>query len=604
MIAPKNLRQNVLFRKRILDACNKPDGIELRRDVISRCASDIVFFFDAFCWTYAVKDSADSPDVPFVLYPFQEGVVKRLAESFGNHPLLIEKSRDLGATWLTTTAILWRWLFKPSQSFLIASRKQEFVDKSGDPKTLFWKLDYCLAMLPGWMRPSPNLILRNNLHIGNQQNGSVIDGESTNSDLGRGDRRTAILLDEFAAVDTGAEVLAATRDATRCRLFVSTPQGSAGAFYEMRQTMLKHNPEYVLRLHWSEHPLKNVGLYQATDAGIQFFDNFKFPHGYEFVRDGKLRSVWYDEQCKQATSEVEIAAELDISFENSGGPIIRHEILQALLKRAKPPLLHGDLSYDDAGRSPKWTPKEGGDIKSRLLLWIPLSARNEPPESKYVIAADVAMGTGSSHSSSSVLSVVDEKTKMKVARFKSNSIYPQHLGIYAVALARWFHDAKLNWEANAGCGGTFGQVVTRDLRYRNVWMKDSSEFSMDRKKTSTPGWWSGKDQKRMLFAEYVRALADGKFYNPSEEGLNELREYVYTIENTVEHDKSRRSRVLGETGSDHGDECVSDAIAWKTVSDSASIAAVNPEAILNFPVGSFGWRRQQFRAQQRDSRFY
>jgi hypothetical protein len=35
------------------------------------------------------------------------------------------------------------------------------------------------------------------LGLRNEVNGSTIDGESTNPDLGRGDRRTSMLIDEF-----------------------------------------------------------------------------------------------------------------------------------------------------------------------------------------------------------------------------------------------------------------------------------------------------------------------------------------------------------------------------------------------------------------------
>lgn len=265
LAAPKDLRKNALFRRELLNACNSSTGEELRNEVIARCAADPVFFFDAFCWTYSPKDSADRPDVPFITYGFQEDCVLKLEAAFGHHSLLFEKSRDMGLSWITTTAILRRWLFYPRQSFLLGSRKQEFVDKTGDPKTLFWKLRYQLNMLPLFLKPPGELIEDNTLHIGNLVNGSTIDGESTNTDFGRGDRRTAILLDEFAAVENGNEVLAATRDATNCRLFVSTPQGCTGSFYDMRQTMLANNPERVVRLHWSQHPEKARGLYRASE---------------------------------------------------------------------------------------------------------------------------------------------------------------------------------------------------------------------------------------------------------------------------------------------------------------------------------------------------
>ena len=81
---------------------------------------------------------------------------------------------------------------------------------------------------------------RTKLRLTNESNGSTIDGESTTGDVARGDRRTAIGLDEFAAfdVDAGYRALASTRDATNSRIFNSTPAGSGNAFYDMA-----HKPE-------------------------------------------------------------------------------------------------------------------------------------------------------------------------------------------------------------------------------------------------------------------------------------------------------------------------------------------------------------------------
>src|SRR5690606_39061263 len=97
---------------------------------------------------------------------------------------------------------------------------------------------------------------RNSAHLHNHDNGSTIDGESTNDNFATGDRRTAVLLDEFAKVQNDYPILSATRDVTRTRLFNSTPQGATGAYYDTRQKMKSTNPERIIRMHWSEHPEK------------------------------------------------------------------------------------------------------------------------------------------------------------------------------------------------------------------------------------------------------------------------------------------------------------------------------------------------------------
>ncbi|MFI7879908.1 terminase, partial [Acinetobacter baumannii] len=70
------------------------------------------------------------------------------------------------------------------------SRNEDYVDKKGDPKALFWKLDYMIKKDPEWLQPKIN---RTKLHIENMDNGSTIEGESTTQRAGRGGRFTLIL---------------------------------------------------------------------------------------------------------------------------------------------------------------------------------------------------------------------------------------------------------------------------------------------------------------------------------------------------------------------------------------------------------------------------
>lgn len=605
LTAPKDLKANIRFRHELLAACNSSMGEDLRNDVIARCAEDPVFFFDCFAWTYAVKDNPDNPNVPFVLFDYQEDLVRKMDDAIGKYSLLIEKSRDLGLSWVITTMFLWRWLFRPLQSFLMASRKESLVDERGNPGCLFWKIRMNLSMLPPWLRPPMELIEDRSMHLGNLINGSSIDGESTQGNVGRGDRRTAILLDEFAAVECGEEVLTATHSATNCRLFVSTPQGASGAFYDTRNKLLEKNPERVIRLHWSQHPLKSRGLYRGDASGnLEFFDDYKYPEGYDFFYDGKIHSRWYDEQIHEASSDTEIAAELDINYEGSaGGPLIKAELLSALLTRCKPPIAVGELLYDDAGTPSQFRADEFGiKVPGRLSLWCPLDAKGRPPESEYVVSADVAHGSGSKHSSSSVLSVADKKSKSKVAVFKSNAIGPHDLARYAVAMCKWFHGAMLIPEVN-GPGGAFRKCAMKDLRYRHVWYSKGDDISkLSGDTTESYGFQSNKEKKRLLFVDYIHALVEGRFYNPSEGGVSECREYVFDVTGAVVHDKSRKSKLEAEA--DHSDELVADALLWKCIDSSGAAGGVNGESVSVFPINSFGGRRQHWLKQQKNQSFY
>ncbi|KKN02114.1 hypothetical protein LCGC14_1120910, partial [marine sediment metagenome] len=268
--------------------------------------------------------------IPMILYDFQEDAVLEIANSINKRDLLIEKSRDMGASWLCILVLFWFWLFSKNKiSILLGSRVESYVDDTENPKSLMWKWDFIMRNLPNWVKPKGYCETdhRRHLHILNPVTGSVCDGESTNKNFARGDRRTAILLDEFAAVDLGEEVLRATRDATRCRIFNSTPMGIGNAFYDQRQ-----KGTHRLRLHWTSHPLKNIGMYIADSKGLlKIIDKDGYPASYKPILDGKIRSPWYDVECERGSPR-EIAQELDIDYLGSGHQFFSASSIQKAIR--------------------------------------------------------------------------------------------------------------------------------------------------------------------------------------------------------------------------------------------------------------------------------
>lgn len=491
-------------------------------------------------------------------WPFQEQAILRLNAAIGKHDILIEKSRDMGATWMIIALFVWRWIFFPGQSFLLGSRKEEYVD--GDARSLLWKADYLLDHLPQWMVPEYNRIAK---HLTNLENGSTIDGEATNENFGRGDRRAGVLLDEFAAVDGGHSVVASTRDTTNCRIFLSTPQGTAGAYYEQRQKMAAENPERVIRLHWSLHPHKSVGLYE---------------------RDGKVRSPWYDEQCRRAASQHEIAQELDIGYEESGWQFFDAPILKALVaEMCRDPQHTGELDFDFTDLRGKFVPMSDG----HLSLWCPL-VKGRPPGGAYVIGCDVATGKGGDQSSQSAASIVSLTTGEKVGEYAYNAISPQNFARYCAALCKWFHDATLIWEEN-GPGNEFGQAIVRDIRYRKIFYR-KDEKSISSKRTMKPGWFSMPDAKRMLLGAYKEAIMQRKFINRSKPALSECAQFVHEPNGRIAHCRALAAHDPLVSGENHGDMVIADALANRLLGEVQNTPASQAN---DTPMGSMQWRFEQ-----------
>jgi hypothetical protein len=524
------------------------------------CSEDLLFYINAFCWTYDPR--LENPMVPFLTYEFQDETLLDLNDAVGKRDICIKKSRDMGASWMLCALFEWRWHFRHGQSFLLVSRNEDYVDKPGNSKSLFWKIDYLIRNQPGWLLPR---YTRTALRLTNEENGSAIDGESTTGDVARGDRRTAIGMDEFAAfdVDAGYKALASTRDATKSRIFNSTPDGVGNAFYDVAHS----DAVKQVVLHWTKHPVKAQGLYIGGD--------------------GKPKSPWYDAECKRCIHPQEIAQELDIDFQGSDFQFFDpKEIDRLVMQCCRPPSFVGDLNFDPATSQPKsFVQRPGGPLR----LWCGVDASGQVAHDRgYVIGADISAGTGSSNS---VLSIADRNTGEKIGELVTPNLRPDELARYAVALCKWFHDAEGNgafiiWEA-PGPGRNFGDVVI-ELGYRHVYWKTKEE-SIARNTVPVPGWWPVKDAKRAVFGDYRRALLDGRFINRSREAMSELREIVYTANGSIEHSKATRTIDPSGARDNHGDRPTADALCCYALARRAPAIALREDIV---PEGSILARRK------------
>lgn len=524
------------------------------------CSRDLLFFVNAFCWTYDPRKT-EAPVLPFITYDFQDSALLDIEHSItGGRDLVLEKSRDMGASWMCLTVFYWRFLFRKYQSFMMVSRKADLVDKRGDPDSLFWKIDFITKHLPGWMIPE---FTRNEMHFHNESNGSTIDGESTTGDVGVGGRRTAIMLDEFAKVEQGYRVLEATRDNTKCRIFNSTPEGPSGAYYDMRQNAIKQDtPTKLITLHWVLHPEKSKGLY---------YDSANRP-----------RSPWYDYECSRVANLREIAKELDIDYEASGYQFFDPAHLdRQKAEHVRPPDLKGDLDFDDRTCQPNgFLTREGG----HLHLWtsdaFQLDESGKPPKTHtYVVGCDVGVGTGSSNST---VSVVIAETGEKVAEYANANITDWKFANFVVALCRWFKSkndlgAYLIWEAN-GPGRSFGDQVLKS-GYYNIYYREQSEGSTRKRASDYPGWYTTQENKRALLADLRRAEAQNEFVNHSAASADERRYYIHLPNGSIEHSDSVTTEDPTGARGNHGDRVIADALAFRASKEYKLPDAVKEQVI-------------------------
>ncbi|MFN8760260.1 MAG: hypothetical protein ACK5XA_15805 [Tagaea sp.] len=219
-------------------------------------------------------------DIPMILFPKQEECVRWVAERWrARQNGLLEKSRDMGASWIMVWIAIWMWLNFPGTVVGFGSRKEEYVDSAGDMKALFPKIRFGIDRLPRMLRPKGWDTKRYApfMRITNPENQSSIVGEAGDN-IGRGARTSIYFVDESAFIERPQLVDAALSQTTNCRIDLSTPNGESNPFAQKRFA----GKLPVFTLHWRDHPAKD--------------------------------DDWYRDQCAKLDDPVVIAQELNIDY--------------------------------------------------------------------------------------------------------------------------------------------------------------------------------------------------------------------------------------------------------------------------------------------------
>lgn len=197
--------------------------------------------------------------LPFVLWPKQrewiEWVMERWQAGEGG---ITEKSRDSGVTWLAVALSCSLCLFNRSLVVGFGSRKVEYVDQLGAPKSILEKARLFMSNLPpefrdGWQRDRHAPYMK----VMFPGSGSIITGEGGDS-IGRGDRTSLYFVDEAAFLERPELVDASLSATTNCRIDISTPNGRANPF-----AIKRHSGKVkVFTFHWRDDPRKGDAWYR------------------------------------------------------------------------------------------------------------------------------------------------------------------------------------------------------------------------------------------------------------------------------------------------------------------------------------------------------
>lgn len=232
--------------------------------------------------------------IPFILFDRQREWIDWTMDRWqGRERGLTEKSRDMGLSWLSVALASTLCLFHEGMVVGFGSRKEEYVDRIGAPKSLFWKARKFIENLPpefrpGWDRRTSAPHMRINFPF----TGASISGEAGDG-IGRGDRSSLYFVDEAAFLERPELVEASLSQTTNCRIDISTPHGMGNPFAEKRHS--GRTP--VFTFHWRDDPRKD--------------------------------DAWYAKQCEDL-DPVTVAQEIDLNYQASvEGILIPSEWAQA-----------------------------------------------------------------------------------------------------------------------------------------------------------------------------------------------------------------------------------------------------------------------------------
>ncbi len=171
--------------------------------------------------------------IPFVLMPKQREMVRFVLDNWrASQGVVIEKARDVGASWVLMALSCTMALFHRDFMAGVGSAKEDKIDRSGDPDTLFYKAEHFLTYVPpdftgGWSRKKH----RAHLRIIVPHMGSSITGEAGDN-IGRGGRKSWYIVDEAAHVERPKLIDASLAATTNCRIDASSVNGMDNSFAE------------------------------------------------------------------------------------------------------------------------------------------------------------------------------------------------------------------------------------------------------------------------------------------------------------------------------------------------------------------------------------
>ena len=238
-------------------------------------------FIEDWILTIDPRVAGRSSIMPFLLFPKQREFIDWLYQHrIDGTDGLVEKTRDSGFTYMCGAFAICEWLFESGSKVGFGSRKQDLVDRSGDPDSIFEKIRFMIKTLPEEFLPDDFSDKKHFafMRITNPENGSAITGEAGDN-IGRGGRSSIYFKDESAFYERPKLIDAALSQNTNVQIDISTVNGVGNPFFMKRHS--EKPDDYVFIFDWRDDPRKD--------------------------------EAWYKDQCERHSPEI-VAQEIDRDY--------------------------------------------------------------------------------------------------------------------------------------------------------------------------------------------------------------------------------------------------------------------------------------------------
>ena len=428
-----------------------------------KCKQDPAYFMKKY---YTIQHPTKGR-MSFGLYVFQEKLL-RLFER--EDYLIINKSRQLGISTLSSAYSLWMMLFNQDKNILVLATTQATA------KNLVTKVRFAYENLPTWMKLPTLEHNRLSLRL---KNGSQIKAVSAATDSARSEAVSLLIIDEAAFIDRIDDIFTAAQQTLatggKC-IALSTPNGVGNWFHTtFTQAQMSENKFTPVSLPWTVHPEREAS--------------------------------WREEQTKQLGVRA-AAQECDCDFSTSGDTVLEPDTINWY-----------DTTYVAE-------PIERRGIDKNYWLWAyPESTKT------YMVVADVARGDGKDYST---YHVVDIEDLSQVAEYKAQLPTKDFAHMLVAVATEWndallvVENSGIGWDVVTTIEERGYQNLYYSPRSEMVGTQIDQYISKFEKGDGMVPGFSMNLKTRPLVIEKMRSFMEEKsVVVKSQRLLNELRVFIW-----------------------------------------------------------------------------